>query len=229
MHKIDGKLSAVDMKVNPDEVEWQSFITELPFPRDMIEAERIYISSFPPEERMEWASLTSAVWDERGRIDLARYQSHVVGFAFTEHLNLAGYHFLSYLAVTNKLRGFGLGGWMLGKLCAAAEHDGRKGIIFDIEHPGATPREEVKQVRHHRVEFYLRHGAYLLSADWDYRVPLGHRYVRRHLMALPVNGYKAPCRAELSCIVTLIMTELYRLPTNDSNLQRMIKHFEHIQ
>lgn len=211
------------MKVNQDDLEWKSFLSELPFPRDMIEAEHIYIASFPPEERMEWASLTSAVWDERGRIDIARYQSHVVGFAFTEHLNLAGYHFLSYLAVTNKLRGFGLGGWILSKLRQAAEGDGRKGIVFDIEHPAATPREEVQQVRKHRLEFYRRHGAHLLTEDWDYRVPLGNRYVKRHLMVLPVNGFEAPCRAELSCIVTLIMTELYRLPTTDQNLERMIK------
>jgi len=225
MHRADEKLLATDMKVNTDELEWQSFKNELPFPRDMIEAERIYISSFPPEERMEWASLTSAVWDERGRIDIARYQSHVVGFAFTEHLNLAGYHFLSYLAVTNKLRGFGLGGWMLGRLREAAEDDGRKGIVFDVEHPGATPREEVQQVCRHRMEFYRRHGAHLLSADWDYRVPLGNRYIRRHLMVLPVNGYAPPCREELASVVTLIMTELYRLPAADQNLQRMIKLF----
>jgi hypothetical protein len=225
MQRVDIELSATGMKVKPDEIEWQTFLSELPFPRDMIEAERIYISSFPPEERMEWASLTSAVWDERGRIDIARYQSHVVGFAFTEHLNLAGYHFLSYLAVTNKLRGFGLGGWMLGKLRQAAEGDGRKGIVFDIEHPAATPREEVQQVRKHRLEFYRRHGAHLLTENWDYRVPLGNRYVKRHLMVLPVNGFHPPCRTELSCIVTLIMTELYHLPATDQNLERMIKCF----
>jgi GNAT superfamily N-acetyltransferase len=229
MHRVDVKLSATEMQVKPDEVEWQSFRTELPFPRDMIEAERIYISSFPPEERMEWASLTSAVWDERGRIDIARYQSHVVGFAFTEHLDLAGYHFLSYLAVTNKLRGFGLGGWMLGKLRQAAEGDGRKGIVFDIEHPAATPREEVQQVRKHRLEFYRRHGAHLLTADWDYRVPLGNRYVKRHLMVLPVNGYGKPSREEIPHLIQLIMTDLYRLSTNDSNLQRMMCHFEQVQ
>jgi GNAT superfamily N-acetyltransferase len=216
---------APDGKLNSDELEWHSFRSELPFPRDMMEAERIYISSFPPEERMEWASLTSAVWDERGRIDIVRYQNHVVGFAFTEHLDLAGYHFLSYLAVTNQLRGMGLGGWMLRRLLKIAESNGMKGILFDIEHPHATAREEVQKVRRHRLEFYRRHGALLLSADWDYRVPLGSRYVHRHLMVLPASGFAPPSPVDLSVIIAAIMTELYRLPSDDPNLGRMIRLF----
>lgn len=210
------------MTMQNQSFSWVSYRTELPLPDDMSQAEKIFIASFPPEERMEWSRLTSNIWDERGRMDVVKQADRVVGFAFTEHLDLMGYHYLTYLAVCNKIRGNGLGGWMLGKLMEEATQDGKKGLVFDIEHPFATPREEVRDVRKHRMNFYKRHGARVLTETWDYRVPVGERYVLRHLLAIPAEGGCLPDPENLPELVRAIMLELYQCLPDDPNLQRML-------
>lgn len=130
----------------------------------LAEIERIYVESFPPEERGDLRHLLAS---ER-RLVVASEDSMVIGFGLWVAVNDQSW-LLEYMAVDAKRRSDGIGRALLGEWTAIARADGRVRILLlEIEDPdiaGAFP-EAVRRER-----FYERWGASRVPCLRAYFIP----------------------------------------------------------
>lgn len=122
--------------------------------------ERLYINSFPPEERRPWEDVEWLV-DHNPQFEMLEVVSEdaVVGFITLWHLGpvVYGEHF----AIDPSRRGGGLGGKVVE---AVIERLGTTPWVIEVEPPGMTPEAE------RRIGFYTRHGM-ILQGDFRYIQP----------------------------------------------------------
>ena len=131
---------------------------------------QIYISSFPPSERMPFADIEKSI--ERGdrQLFIATVQDAIAGFALTMYLPVSNMHYLEYLAVRPDLRNLKTGAALLGYLRDHVATTRANGIILEVESELNAPASEL-EIRKRRLQFYSRNGYGLITCVPDYRVP----------------------------------------------------------
>lgn len=122
--------------------------------------ERLYIDSFPPEERRPWKDVMWLV-DNNRQFEMLEVVSDnaVVGFITLWHLGSVAYG--EHFAIDPSCRGGGLGGEVVE---AVINRLGKTPWIIEVEPPGMTPEAQ------RRIGFYTRHGM-ILQGDFRYIQP----------------------------------------------------------
>ena len=141
-------------------------------PAAMAGLRRIYEEGFPPDQRADFADVTSQ--RQPGELALALTGGgQPCGFAMLRPLGSTGWVFLRYFVVDSSRRGHGLGGLLWQQLTARLRHAGFTLLVFDVEDPDerACGPDQIS-VRFSRIRFYQRHGASLLPVT-GYRAPHG--------------------------------------------------------
>lgn len=134
-------------------------------PAAMAELLRIYEEGFPPHERAEFGSITTARREDELALALVS-DGQPSGFAMLRPLGSTGWIYLRYLVVDGARRSQGLGGRLWEQLTARFGDAGYTLLVFDVEdpeEPGCEPDQA--ELRRRRIRFYQRHGASLLPVS----------------------------------------------------------------
>jgi ribosomal protein S18 acetylase RimI-like enzyme len=185
----------------------------------------IYLDSFPPHERADFLFLLKSIEAGERWLFTAIQGNDVLGFTIIVPSIARGVHLLEYLAVARDARRRGVGGQLLEHVVAIAR-DARtaRGMLIEVEHDEEGNTDE-RVVRQQRIAFYARHGARVVDAAPQYRVPLADRAgtMRMRLLWLPVlTGAAVPRGKALRECVTGIFTKSYGLDVNDGLLQNVL-------
>jgi len=166
----------------------------------------IYLDSFPSYERADFSYLLNSI--DRGErwCFTAMQDDEILGLAIIVPHVASDIHLLEYLAVSNQVRGRGIGGRLLDSVIATLRLQSALGLLIEVE-PADEGNQAERRWRARRLEFYRRHGARLVEGVPDYRVPMADREgtLRMQLLWLPlVASACAPTGVHLrECIVNI--------------------------
>lgn len=186
----------------------------------------IYLDSFPPYERADFSFLLQSVKAGERWLVTATRDKTVLGFAILVPAIGSGIHLLEYLAVARQARGCGIGGGLLEHtrtIFVRTVHIVR-GLLIEVEHDEEGDADE-RVVRQRRMAFYARHGACVVDAAPQYRVPLADRAgtMRMKLLWLPIAPNAAAPRGDaLRECVTGIFIKSYGRDVNDRLLHDVL-------
>lgn len=148
---------------------------------DIDELKKLYITSFPKEERMAWDSLFQlAKWED---VDFLAYykNNELVGATYT--VNHDKLSWLFYFAVVPEFRGQGIGTKILSSLLDDCSD---RRLMIDIEDPEQPAKNTRQRVR--RIGFYKRMGFK------DYGIRQTEKNIRYNIMAhggkITTDNYK---------------------------------------
>lgn len=183
---------------------------------------RIYVQSFPAEQRSLVAEISRRIHDQHCSMHVAFADGEPVGFAVWAGLPNAQAAALEYLAVDASRRSLGLGGQLLERVAATVEHQSGLGIIFEVE--PTEPGSDQASDRARRVAFYRRHGARPIDAAPDYAMPsfTGGPPKPMTLFWLPVQGPSQPKGELLRSLVTDLYAVSYGKSAGDQLVARSL-------
>ncbi|MDE5662369.1 MAG: GNAT family N-acetyltransferase [Muribaculaceae bacterium] len=121
------------------------------------QARRLYMESFPPEERRPWEGIVNPE-SEYGP-DLCHLTDGESYAGFMTLWDFGTFRYLEHFATMPELRGRGIGCMWMKKLIESSSSP----VVLEVERPGDNDMAE------RRIGFYRRCGMYLL--DYDYIQP----------------------------------------------------------
>lgn len=127
-----------------------------PAPEFLSAAEKLYLESFPPEERRPWADIVGG--HSCPALRLIFRDNAFAGIITT--WDLGAWTYVEHFAIMPAMRGGGIGGLVLERLAGMDE----KPLLLEVERP-----EDGNPMAPRRIEFYRRNGFALL--DYDYIQP----------------------------------------------------------
>jgi ribosomal protein S18 acetylase RimI-like enzyme len=149
------------------------------------EWKRIYLASFPEEERMSLAYFDGILSNEAAdsHMVVQMYQDKVTGIAYYESKSEVGACYLWYIAIDSEQRAHGLGTRFYEEIVHRADRDSAKLLIFEVEIPQTDSDEAAI-----RIGWYRRLGAYLLTGiHYVQTVDSGDAPIPMYLMVHPVT------------------------------------------
>ena len=174
----------------------------------LAQIERIYVTSFPPEEREPVSVLADDIREGRAALYAAVEGPTVLGFGLTLPLTIKGWSYLSYLAVGPSRRGSGVGGQLFRTILEAPDAGAERGaLVWEVERPEAGAQMEDAMVR--RIAFYERHGGIVLHQVRDFQMPTmtpgqGPDTLPAHLMWASTGTCRRLSRAEVMALVAAV-------------------------
>lgn len=117
-------------------------------PEEMLAMERIYIESFPPEERREWSDIVCKAEDENHPLTFNVVRRNGKGVGFITAWSLPEVTYVEHFAINPAERGGGIG----SKAIAALVTKSDRPVVLEVELPSVG--EDARR----RIEFYKRCG-----------------------------------------------------------------------
>ncbi|HIK29071.1 MAG: GNAT family N-acetyltransferase [Oscillatoriaceae bacterium SKW80] len=193
-------------------------ITDVSNP-DFKEALKIYIDSFPANERQAPSVIEKRVADKVSRLLVGKWEDKVNCMALLYELKNEEFILLEYLGTDANYRSKGLGSKMMGYISKVVEKL-QKTLIIEVENPNFGKNREEKE---RRIRFYKRVGAKLLKGVRYVVPPLdGSEPIEMNLMFLPNYGNGKIPGAMLQEVIAQIYEEIYNRPRSDQLLQSFI-------
>lgn len=118
-------------------------------------AEKLYLESFPPEERRPWQMILSPESHYGPKLQLIVVDGQFAGMVTTWHFDQFVY--IEHLAVNPGIRGRGVGAELLGVLSSQVG----KPIVLEVELPNEADPMTIR-----RINFYTRNGFTLLEHNY---------------------------------------------------------------
>lgn len=159
---------------------------------ELCKLEKLYLESFPPEERRSWEAIVAPAEDGCPRLRAIYADGSLAGLVTTWELADAVY--VEHLATDPALRGRGIGEAAVRALVAEAAP---RGLLLEVE-----PESADNPMAARRIGFYRRCGLDLLP--YDYVQPPygpGLPWVELRLMSSDSRLDAASAAAELHCRV----------------------------
>jgi hypothetical protein len=180
---------------------------------------RTYEASFPPSQRVPFATLLSSV--RRGRRTLWLDDDRLA-FAVTLPLETSDDDvLLEYLAVDVRHRSSGRGGQILDHIVRVIASR----LVLEIEDPDHERTVDSRR----RVSFYEAHGGRAIVCAHGYAVPDLHGSTRELtpmiLHEIPPDPAAELRGKELRTLVTRIWVESYGMSPRDPRLARILENF----
>jgi ribosomal protein S18 acetylase RimI-like enzyme len=186
----------------------------------------IYLDSFPPHERGDFALLLESIRADKCRLFTATAGDDLVGFAILMPNITRGVHYLVYLAVSRNARSGGIGGILLERAVELLRAAGNTtGILFEVETDDEGTADE-RQLRKRRIAFYQRHNARLIESVTHFRAPsaISGELLNLKLMWLPMNPTtETPAGARLREYIVALYARGYGLPEDDPLVQSVLR------
>jgi len=150
----------------------------------------------------------------------------LVGFAIIVPNVAHDVHLLEYLAVDANARNNGIGGTLLQNVVAAIRAwQSAIGLLFEVE-PDDEGDDAERNLHARRIEFYRRHGARVIQAAINYRVPLADREgtMRMKLLWLLIaENANAPRGDKLRRCIYGIFQKSYGIGLKNSLVQSVLR------
>jgi GNAT superfamily N-acetyltransferase len=128
----------------------------------------LYETAFPPGERVLVSLLLDLLKSkmrgfnqERQLLTASDEKHELVGMAMYELVCEAETAMLRYMAITADQRNLGLGTSLYQEVLRRIEPVA-KALLVEVESPDEFETEAGRQLAHRRIQFYRRHGAFLL-------------------------------------------------------------------
>jgi len=182
--------------------------------------ERIYVVSFPPEERGPFADLRREIAAGLRRLwvtGTGAQRDAADGFAVTVDLDRDdGAVLLEYLAVDPQLRSSGIGSALLQRLVS----DSGVPIVLEVEDPADGDDLD----RRRRLDFYRRGGAGVIESAHGYAMPRFGRpgTIGMILLAIPESYAAAHDPTDVQELVADIWRVSYSRSLKDPELAAML-------
>ncbi len=187
----------------------------------------IYLDSFPSYERADFSYLLNSIARGARWCFTAMQDDEMLGMAIIVPHVASDIHLLEYLAVSNQVRGRGIGGRLLDEVITAIRtRPGTLGLLIEVE-PADEGNEAERHLRARRLEFYRRHGARLVEGAPDYYVPMADREgtLRMILLWLPFTASaRVPAGAQWSECILNIYARSYELPRQHPLVREISEH-----
>jgi GNAT superfamily N-acetyltransferase len=129
--------------------------------------ERIYNSSFPPEEREDPQQIFESSQDRDVLVALAPHDQAALGFASVLRID-SEIALLEYLAVSPNERNTGIGGFLLEAVFANLASTGYRTVFMELEKPDSI---SASHQAGRRLRFYMRHGCKPVEWVPEYWIP----------------------------------------------------------
>ncbi len=127
--------------------------------KDFEDAIKIYIESFPPNERHSIATIKTRIESGYYRLFIGRLENEVVFMALFWPLKNTEFILFDYMAVKKNYRNKGIGTKFLENIFDILKVKDRY-LILEVENPEYGDN---KEQRKKRVAFYKRHGAKIMK------------------------------------------------------------------
>ena len=128
----------------------------------------IYFNSFPATELDSQNQILMARKNNFAHTGCVILDCTTIAIVVLYPMKDLPFAFLNYIAIDKKIRGQGIGQWLMMQVILAAErlvrsyHSHYLGLIWELEDPDQTHDRTQKQIQQRRIEFYTRLGARLL-------------------------------------------------------------------
>lgn len=198
------------------------FYTEIAKTNDIhfAEAVKIYLDSFPSNERQPLAIMKRRIEEGRSKLYVGFHQNEIVCIAFLYHFNKSKFVFLDYMAVIEKFRnhkiGCGFFSFLKEKVVSADKY-----LLLEVENYlfGNNTDQRIK-----RINFYIRNGAYILK-DTPYLLPSLDNTLptEMSLMIAPKYSKNYLEKDEIETIFKDLYFELYEKEETDTLLHSILK------
>lgn len=187
---------------------------------DFKEAIKIYIDSFPANERQAPSVIEKRVADKVSRLLVGKWKDKVTCMALLyEFKNNKDFILLEYLGTDANYRSNGFGSKMMEYISKIVEKL-QKTLIIEVENPNFGEKREEKE---RRIRFYKKVGAKLLKGARYVVPPLdGSEPIEMNLMILPSYGNGKIPGALVQEVITQMYEEVYNRPRSDKLLQSFI-------
>jgi GNAT superfamily N-acetyltransferase len=183
------------------------------------EVSRIYIQSFPADERKPFQLLKQQVSSGKSRLWIATANGEVLLMALYSQLSNPDFSLLEYMAVSPKARNQQVGSQFLAFLLNQFRDSGQY-LLLEIEHP---EQGDNQPQRKKRLDFYLSNGAYLLQ-NVPYKLPSfgSIQPIDMLLLIAPQYGNGQIPGALVQSLARSIYTDLYGKKPHNTDLASFI-------
>ncbi len=207
-------------KANPGPDYQFQHLTAYP-PDVMAQIEAIYSVSFPPHETKPFHYIDEAMQRNHYHVFVVsrgnganganRENGEIVAFLLLASLRVSKAKYIEYFAVTEPLRGLGIGSMMLRSVIDFFKDSDDSAIIWEVDPPEEP--EKPGDINLRRIRFYERFGAHLVEKSKGYGMPnywKGSGMLPLRLMWKPLHEDRAqPTKAELITLITDIFETEY--------------------
>lgn len=184
------------------------------------EAMKIYVASFPENERRPIASIESTLRGGKGNLIIGQMDDRIVLMSVICPLDGTSFLFGEYLAVAPEFRGRGIGERFIKSIFGLLQDDEFNYILVDIE----NPYREVDEAKIRRFKFYKRLGFKELKDMWYTMPPIyGTTSAEMILMAYSRKGDDYLDGKLMSDAIRLIFQKLYNRGADDEFLELILK------
>lgn len=194
--------------------------------RDFKDAIKIYIESFPPNERQTVENICYKLNNKQYFMIIYKKNNATIAFSLIYIFKDEKFALFDYMAVEKNHRNKGVGSKLFNHTCEFAFDklkDDNSLIILEVEDPkhGNNPEENI--LRKRRIELYHRLGAKIIEKIKYFLPPLSEKKPTiMIIMALSKNNLKKINKEYLVEILTTIYSNIYNRGTDDKYLNQMI-------
>jgi GNAT superfamily N-acetyltransferase len=180
------------------------------YPPDVLrKIQDIYDVSFPRWERKPFWYISDAMHHRHYNVFVVIREDEIVAFALLIPLPASRAMYIEYLAVTQALRGQGIGSLLFRSIFDFFENTDTSAIIWEVD-----PPEQSGDNNDRRIQFYERLGAHLIDQSKHYGMPnyyKGSGMLSLRMMWKPLRGdHIQPTKSELITFITDIYETEYR-------------------
>ena len=191
---------------------------------DFKEAMKIYIQSFPANERQPASVIIQRMRDSFYRMYVGSLGTKVVFFALLHPLNKSKFILLDYMATEKDYRNQRIGTNFIGNFVRS--NINKSYILMEVENPDGGAKRRLKK---RRVSFYKRRGARILKNVRFLMPPLaGGKPNEMILMIMPTYNRGKISGRLVKKIIYQIYHESYGRGRNDPLLNSFIHHIDDI-
>jgi len=186
---------------------------------DFKEAMRIYLTSFPENERRPVASIETDIDRGKARLIVGRMDDRVVSMALFHPIKGTRYLFGDYMAISEEYRSMGIGEQLFKNVFCIFNDAEFDHIFGEFENPYFDENE----LKMRRINFFKRMGMKQLK-DVRYLLPplQGSLPTEMILMVLSKTDRHCIDREELKSMIIQIFRDIYKRDEDDEILDLIL-------
>ena len=177
----------------------------------------IYEYSFPNNEKQSQETIIKRLISGQEKLIVGKLNEDVVAIAFLFDLVNTNFLVLDYFAISEKLRGRGLGSYFF-KYLNVTNKSNNKNLILEVDHPSIGT-----EIDKRRVTFYKKNGAKILKGIPYILPPLDDTLPTRQVL-MTMQQDTELTKKEKQNLVENLYQQLYYRKTGDYFLNQILEN-----